>query len=778
MRKIELLAPAGDRESLRAAVHNGANAIYLGGTLFNARAFAKNFDDTQIQWAIKYAHARNVKIYVTVNTLYKDLEFNELIKYIDRLYDYQVDALIIQDIGLFSIVKERYPDFEIHMSTQASIMNLHSAQYFEELGASRIVLARENSLKEIENICKDTSIEVEVFVHGALCVCYSGQCLMSSLIGKRSGNQGACAQPCRLQYHLLKDNKTLPQKYPFLLSPKDLMTIESIGDLIDAGVTSFKIEGRMKRPEYVASVVKAYRKAIDAHLNKQKPNLEDDIAYMKAMFNRDYTKGYAFLDTHIVTGDYSGNKGVVIGKVIRYLKKERRVVIELNDSLRQGDSLVFEKIDKGRPVNKIYFQNHLVSKAESGDVVEIEFDYPVYEGLVRKTLDTFIVKELQKSYEKEYRKQSVSLYFEAYIGKKAKLTVRYNDIEIVQDSTNYVEQAQKTALDQQRIHQQLAKLGQYPFVASSIEINIDENLTLPIKDINEMRRGVMDHLMQVLENQKNHHYTPTYLPTLTKVERNNSQDVMILVSNLEQLKIAISFPIDIIYYPFQSDIEEAYHICKNHDKELGIFVPRICKDEDLKEINNHCLYPKIKHMIVNEYGALHAFKDKQLVCGTGLNIYNSYACHYYDNLKILSLEMSKKEMNHLVCDFHQCIVQIYGKIENMISDYCPISQHYFGYQNKNCQLCKQGKYTLKDRKNEYFDLMMDEKCRMHLLNCRTLWFEHFRKLNAKGLFLHFTNENQQTIQYVLEEFYKSFLNLEKTSISQTIETTSAYLKIS
>ena len=338
LKKIELLAPAGDQESFVAAIQNGADAIYLGGTLFNARAFAKNFDDEQLQWAVQYAHCRDVKVYVTVNTLYKDKEFPLLLEYIDRLYHFQVDALIIQDIGLFDVVKHAYPDFEIHMSTQSSIMNNSAVQYFDQIGASRVVLARENTLLEIKDICQSTKLEIEVFIHGAICICYSGQCLMSSMIGKRSGNRGACAQPCRLQYQLVEDGKILENKIPFLLSPKDMMTIEHIPELIEAGVTSLKIEGRMKRPEYVASVVKAYRHAIDNYYQHQSSDYQEDIADMQAMFNRNYTQGYLMNDPYLLDGDYSGNKGVKIGQVVRYISAQKRVVIALNKTLNQGDS--------------------------------------------------------------------------------------------------------------------------------------------------------------------------------------------------------------------------------------------------------------------------------------------------------------------------------------------------------------------------------------------------------------------------------------------------------
>lgn len=781
MKNIELLAPAGDQESLIAAIQNGANAIYLGGTLFNARAFAKNFDDEQIKWAVGYAHARNVRIFVTVNTLFKDSEFIDLISYIDRLYLYQVDALIIQDIGLFHIVKERYPDFEIHISTQASVMNDQAVSYFEKNGANRIVLARENSIEEIKNICKSTKLDVEVFVHGALCVAYSGQCLMSSFIGKRSGNRGQCAQPCRLQYRLKKDGEILPVKNPFLMSPKDLMTIESIGELIDAGVTSFKIEGRMKRPEYVASVVKAYRKAIDAYIENEKIELDEDIQDMRAMFNRDYTTGYIFHDHSIVEGDYSGNKGIIIGQVIGYSKRNKLVKVKLTNSLRQGDSVVFERIDKGRPVNKIYVNNQLVSHANKGDIVEIEFDYSVYEGNVRKTVDTEIIKKLRKTFEKENIHLPLFMTFKGHVNEQAQLKIKYCQHEVTIYSNNVLEKALKTSLDKERIIKQLSKLGQTPFKIEKIDIQIDSDIIMPIKDLNEMRRQAINQLLNLIMSKKIHNNKFKEISPL-KIQKKSSGNtqIYILVQNLDQLNICLEYNNNIcIYYPFQADFEEAYQRGLKCNKEIGMFVPRICKNDDLLEIINHPLYKKVNNFIVNDYGALNILEaaNKNIIIGTGLNIYNSFACEHFSKYKkILSLEMSKKEINSLNTNLNDCIVQIYGKFENMISEYCPISQYYFGYQNKNCKLCKNAKFTILDRKNEEFDLLMDEKCRMHLLNSKTLWIEQFDKIKTSGLFLHFTNEQVELMHDILNEFFNKITSKKHTNIEKEISVTTAYFK--
>lgn len=775
MKKIELLVPAGDKESLIAAVQNGANAIYLGGTLFNARAFAKNFDNEQLLWAVQYAHLRNVRIYVTVNTLYKDEEFDTLLKYIDYLYQIQVDALIIQDMGFFQIVHSIYPDFELHISTQASIMNQYGVQFFEKLGASRVVLARENTLEEVKTICQSTSLDIEVFIHGAMCVCYSGQCLMSSFIGKRSGNRGECAQPCRLQYRLMKDNQILEDHTPYLLSPKDLMTIYHIGELIDAGVYSFKIEGRMKRPEYVGSVVKAYRKAIDNHLFQKKSSLEQDIFEMKSMFNRDYTDGYLFHDQMIVKGDYSGNKGILVGNVEGYHQKKKRVIIKLTDILQQGDSLVFENIDKGRPINKIYFKNKLVSKAHKGDIIEIEFDYPVYKGNVRKTLNKDVIQNIQKTYQKENIKQPLHIFFYGRHNSPATLTISFQDITITKQSQILFEKAQKTSLNHERIRQQLSKLGQTVFYAEEMNIDIEDHITIPIKVLNELRREAVDELTEQIKNKKVHFQKNEYQLSLEN-QRANHKEIHVMVSNLAQLKAIINYPIHYIYYPYQKDVLKAYQFCQNNHKEMILYIPRICKDNDIQDILHSQVYKHINKIVVNDYGSYYAFKDKEKIIGTGLNIYNSYAAQFYHENKILSLEMSNKQIKNLKVDQKNCIVQIYGKIENMVSEYCPISQYYFGKQKKNCHLCQNHQFTLIDRKNEKFEIMMDEHCRMHLLNCKTLYIDDIDRISSQGLLLHFTNESVQNLKIVLDDFLKCFNYHQKSLIKDQKYWTLGYFK--
>lgn len=285
MSKVELLSPAGDFECLKAAVQNGSNAVYFGAEQFNARANTQNFNKEELVKAIEYAKLRNVKTHLTLNILIKNEEFKDAIELVEFAYKAGIDAVIIQDLGLAKKVIEIFPDLEVHSSTQMTIYNLDGAKEIENLGFSRCVLARELSIEEIEEITKNTNIEIEVFIHGALCICYSGQCLMSSLIGGRSGNRGKCAGTCRLPYTLLKDGKE--QEKGYLLSSKDLCTFDIIPELINAGVKSFKIEGRMKSKEYVGIVTSIYRKYIDLAESKNEYIVDEkDRQTLMQIFNR------------------------------------------------------------------------------------------------------------------------------------------------------------------------------------------------------------------------------------------------------------------------------------------------------------------------------------------------------------------------------------------------------------------------------------------------------------------------------------------------------------
>ncbi|MBQ1919938.1 MAG: U32 family peptidase, partial [Selenomonas sp.] len=344
---VELLAPAGSREALIAAVESGANAVYLAGSQFGARAYANNFDEDGLREAIHFAHLRDVLINVTVNTIVDDTEIPALKDYLRFLRDAGADALLVQDLGVARIAREIIPDMPLHASTQMTVHSLEGVLALQEMGFTRVVLSRELSLKEIKYICANSDVEIEVFMHGALCVCYSGQCLMSSMIGGRSGNRGRCAQPCRLPYTLVDEQgqDVLGDKAgSYLLSPRDINTIDVIPDLIGAGVASLKIEGRMKRPEYVATVVSTYRAAIDMYLAGQDYRVDQSARdNLAQIFNRDFTTAYLVNrpGKNMMSDRRPNNRGLLIGRVTAYDWDKRLVTVKLSGRLALGDQVDF-----------------------------------------------------------------------------------------------------------------------------------------------------------------------------------------------------------------------------------------------------------------------------------------------------------------------------------------------------------------------------------------------------------------------------------------------------
>ena len=427
----ELLAPAGTLSSLLAAVQNGADAVYMGASRFSARAFAGNFSDYELAAGIDYAHAFGKKVYVTLNTLYRDDELNDVTALFDELYQLGVDSVIVQDLGLLALLSEKYPNFAFHASTQMTVHNSYHALFLKKRGIVRIVPARENSIPELKAI-KTTGVEVETFIHGALCICYSGQCLFSSLVGSRSGNRGKCAQPCRKKYTLLAAGKPVSTVGQYLLSPKDLNSSENIEKLMDAGVDSFKIEGRMKKPEYVAGVVSVYRNIIDRILNKKNkaeheksdsassafPTLAEKEK-LKKLFNRDFTSGYFIKnpENDLMSRKLPYNKGILIGKIIKVDSNKRQIHVLLTSELSAHDGISIGDLEKemrstkdprqGFPIHKMYVGRSICSKAFSGDTVEIPLpsssDYesmrlPNSSDLVYKTFDFELQKELSKTF--------------------------------------------------------------------------------------------------------------------------------------------------------------------------------------------------------------------------------------------------------------------------------------------------------------------------------------------------------------------------------------------
>lgn len=484
MNKPELLAPAGNFECLKAAINNGADAVYLGGKNFSARAFANNFDEEELKAAIKYAHLRDVKIYVTLNTLLNDNELKNALKMADFYYKNNVDALLIQDLGLFYVLKEKYPDFDLHCSTQMHIHNIAGVRNAKELGFARVVLARESDLNLIREACKQ-DIEVETFVHGAICVSYSGECLMSSYAKNRSANRGMCAQCCRLKYKLVdEDNNTIKTDTDYLLSPKDMFLINDIPELIDAGVSCFKIEGRMKSSAYVGYVTRMYRMAIDDYMiGKTFKPTDEELDNLKVLFNRNFTNDFLY-DKYNVFGQKTPNHlGIEIGEVVN--NRNDMTYIRLSKRLNQFDGIRIN--DFGCIVNMLYKDDLLVNSGSVNDVVAIKTNL-VLKGKVYKTQDYLLEKQINEYADKRI---PLDINVSIYPDKNVNVELIHNDITYEHKSDIIASTAKNAPLNLETVRKQFSKLNDTVYYLNNISLDTD-NAFLTVKDLNEIRRNAIE----------------------------------------------------------------------------------------------------------------------------------------------------------------------------------------------------------------------------------------------------------------------------------------------
>lgn len=547
----EILAPAGSMDALKAAVHAGADAVYLGGSQFGARAYADNFDEAALIEAIEYAHIYGVKVYLTVNTLFRDEEISRLYAYLSPFYEAGIDAVIVQDYGVMQAVSIWFPELPVHASTQMTITTPYAYDLLKEYGVTRIVPARELSIKEIAALKSGNSVpEIEVFVQGALCYCYSGQCLMSSFLGGRSGNRGRCAQPCRLPYAIKDENgNEVDTKGDYLLSPKDLCGLEAIPDLIKAGVDSFKIEGRMKKPEYVAAATRAYRKATDAYMQGEYSEalvrtLKREVA---EVFNRGgYTKGYYYQKNgaDMMSLKAPGHCGVEIGTVTGIRKNQ--VQIRLKDRVNPGDILVMG--NAGQSVT-------LTCNVESDKGKDILLNIPKTKGnltgcKVSRMLDYPLTQELRK-YVDTGNKITLSGEIRLAIGEEAELTVslqRKEETYRVTVKGDVVEKASAKPMTEEILREKITKTGGTRYQFASFTVEIENGAFYSLKALKELRRHAIAELEQnILERTRRclkPHLTPSFevdeVDALQKASQHDSI-ATILVSQKEQLAVADSY---------------------------------------------------------------------------------------------------------------------------------------------------------------------------------------------------------------------------------------------
>lgn len=783
MKKVELLAPAGGVESIYAAVQNGADAIYLGGSRFSARAYASNFTDADMEKIVDYCHVYGVKIYVTVNTLIKQDEMKDVMDYIKFLYKIGVDALIVQDVGVAALIKKNFGDFEIHASTQMTIHNAEGALYYKELGFKRIVLSRELSLKEIKYISKDLNIETEMFIHGALCVCYSGQCLMSSVIGGRSGNRGRCAQPCRLPYTLINEN-TMESKKGYFLSTKDICNLKDIEAIISSGTSSLKIEGRMKKPEYVAGVVSAYRKAIDSVYSGKKYNAEAEERKLLKLFNREgFSKAYLFgnIGSNMMAYNFPKNTGIRLGKVLNDGNVLLEEEINLKDGIRAGD--------KGAVVSKITKNGKEVLEAKEKDKVRLYPEFYKKGDIIYKTSDEKFLTELSGSYEDKYKKKiDMNVVVAFKLSTPMHLRAVLNKEIYVEYFGENVEKAQRKPITREKLEENLRKTGNTPFEVKDIKFENYEEGFLPISYINSARRELVERLQKSIA-EKFKRKTKDKIDFNNEVSKGKDKlpEFMIGICFENQFNAAIKMGFkDIIIDMFSKKSPKNLNLY-NARKHANLYlkIPNIIKNEfiDVCKLIDENI-DNIKGIVTANAGIIKKYGSRINIIGDyKLNIFNAWAaCFYKDLMGIcISTELSRQEIKSIS---EKRLVEtqllVYGKIETMVSEYCPIGSTFGGKcSDRQCiGACLNGKYVLKDRKGVPFNVLTDKYCRSHIYNPIPLnlldKIEEIKNMGVDSLRIDFIDESEEEVKKVLgfikkKENYIEMKNYTRGSYKRGVE---------
>ena len=744
-KNIELLSPVGDFECLKAAVQNGADSVYFGADIFSARAFASNFSIEELEKAIQYAKIRGVKTHLTLNTLVTDTEFESAMNVAKKAYEFGIDAIIVQDLGLAMKLIKEFPDLPIHGSTQMTVHNLNGALELQDLGFKRVVLARELSINEIDYICKNTDIEIETFIHGALCISYSGQCLFSSILGGRSGNRGKCAGPCRLPFELLENKKSINSGY--LLSTRDLCGLEFIPQLIDSGVKCFKIEGRMKTPEYVATVTRIYRKYIDLALTNNDYLIdENDKKELLQVFNRGMSSSGHLSNKgnrNLVFKEKPSNMGLFLGKVQKYNSKKGYITIKLNETIDIGDTISIENEDGTYTISELMdtnMNNIKTTKISQTVIVgrmkgNIKLGCNIYK-MSSKKLNTLS----HESYQNENRK--ILLNCNISIKKKNPITISvnssdknelYKGLDINYTSDIIPLDAKTKPIDKNLIINQLSKTNSTPYIFKNINIDLDDNLFLPkLSTLNELRRTVLNMVEEyAINNMKR---TSKYekvvdlnnksLKTKHKKTPKTSLLLNILNKSFDYSKLD---NIDSIYIPLKyftmKEYREILHVLDNKFN-LYIYMPTIVKSNYknllYNNIENTLKDFNIKGFIISNICNIKLlntlFKDINksfdLITNYTFNIYNSHSIEELKTLGVkrytISPELNREIINSL-CD---CIylpneLIVYGKTPLLNMNYCLL-----GESDKCYPTCKQrcqntNIYYLKDRLNMSFRIMPD-----------------------------------------------------------------------
>lgn len=778
---IELLSPVGDFDCLKAAVQNGADSVYFGADSLSARASATNFSLKNLPEAINYAKLRNVQTNLTLNTLIKNNEFSEAINIAKVAYESGIDALILQDLGLARYLIKNFPDLPIHASTQMTIYNLEGALLAEELGFSRAVLARELSVSEIEYICKNCNIEIETFIHGALCISYSGQCLLSSAIGGRSGNRGKCAGPCRLPYTLVKSDSRANEEIRsgYLLSTRDVCGLSFIPNLIKAGVKCLKIEGRMKTPEYVAIVTKIYRKYIDLALSGKRYTIDyaDEKALMQVFNRGGFSTGHLTdeYNSELVYPEKPNNMGLYLGTVQKFNKDKGHITLSSKETLSIGDTISLEKESGTYTISELMLGNSNIEESSpfqpitigrmKGNITVGDKIYKMSnKELTRVTLDTLNKENIKTNFDcKLTIKEGVPITMSVASIPKDSHDI-YSDIFFTISSEIKPVAAINAPLTEDRVISQISKTKNTPFVFEHIHIDMDDNIFIPsISCLNELRRLAIEKIETVAQNRYSRDLDidlPATSFENSQFKKKNKKNISVLFYNLNRyIDYSLLEKIDNVYVPYKYFIDEHYsevikQLCKKFS--VYIYMPTISKkfiNFNYDKILNE--FPKIKGFVLSNISHLKLIKKYgnkyEYIANYTLNIFNDLTLGELSEFGIklftISPELNKEAINN-ISDKHETELIAYGNLPLMNLNYCVLGKSNKCYLKCSKRCNDYANYYLKDRLGFNFKLQTENGITT-MFNSKITSIET-NDLNVSSIRLDFLDETLSEINAIIK----------------------------
>lgn len=814
MRKVEILAPAGSLESLKGAVNGGCDAVYIGGSKFGARAFADNLDEETMLRAIDYVHLYDKKIYLTVNTLLHNEEIEEqLFEYLKKFYMQGLDAVIVQDLGVLSFLHENFPKLPIHASTQMTFQSEKGGNFLKKYGVTRFVTARELGLKELKQIRGCTDMEIETFVHGALCYCYSGQCFLSSMIGDRSGNRGRCAQPCRMPYTITEANGKKRQASPYLLSPKDMCTLDMIPDLVEAGIDSFKIEGRMKKPAYAAYTAYLYRKYTDlyleygegytSYLEKHKRELEEDYTRLMDLYNRGgFSKGY-FHDYNgrtIMSMERPNHSGVKVGTVSKLQKNWAKINLE-RDIFAQ-DVLEFRG-KNGRVLYEYTVKEDvpLVSKTTTTNTKPIS---PIQVGdMVYRTRRKELLTKIEQEFLDNQKKIPVDMYVSAIVGKPIELTLVSGEFS-VNIQGEVVEKANKMPMTEAQILKQITKLNQTNFIADECSVYLEGNVFVPVGMLNQLRREGIKKLEKEICQKYHRSHTP--IKTTKSLKKHGGVEghetgLAALVTTLEQANVLKDYSEFAYLYLDMGTMkdEDILAFLEQYQKTVYLVLPSIMRRKDYvlyekamaKAYRNKGTdsiladifrYPYLEGVVIKNFESLALFKQyikdsgQKAVLDYNMYTFNQKAKEFWQEEGIFystaAIELNGSEWREEGLDGQDVI--LYGHLPLMTSVQC-VEKNTKGCQNTPNQL------VLRDKADrEYYAMNRCKYCYNQLYSSLPLslheYFEEIYNLSPRNIRLDFVVENKEQTKQIVEFYLKLWKKEESYQCPLEAYTTGHYRK--